>query len=147
MRGTAKTPEPVYAEPQKVRHVQAVSVQQPRTSSSSSSSSSSRSSLADEDLSLTRVVELEDMEVVEEREEVVVPRVSYHSEEERMKPSGVVFYHEEPPKLYDDGSVPSRMAYYHSENERGSYGSSSESGEDDMIIAEYTGTGESIDQV
>ena len=81
------------------------------------------------------------MEVVEE-EAMVVPRVSYHSEEERK---GVVSY-KEPTKLYEDGSMPSRMAYYHSENERMSY-SSSDSGEDDMIIAEYTGTAESIDQV
>ena len=84
------------------------------------------------------------MEVEEEREEMVVPRVSYHSEEE---PRGVVTYHEEPTKLYEDGSLQSRMGYYHSENDRVSYGSSSESGEDDVIIAEYTGTGESIDQV
>ena len=81
------------------------------------------------------------MEVVEE-EDIVVPRVSYHSEEERR---GVVSY-EQSTKLYEDGFVPSRMAYYHSENERMSY-SSSDSGEDDMIIAEYTGTAESIDQV
>ena len=88
------------------------------------------------------------MEVEEEREEVVVPRVSYHSEEEHVNPRGGVVSYEEPAKMYEDASLPSRMAYYHSENERGSYGrSSSESGEDDMIIAEYTGTAESIDQV
>ena len=105
------------------------------------------SSLANEDLSLTRVVELEDMEVVEEREEMVEPRVSFHSEEERHMSRKLPF--EDPAKFHEDVSTPSRMVRYHSENERDSSrgGSSSESGEDDVIIAEYTGTGEAIEQV
>ena len=96
---------------------------------------------------MTRVVELEDMEVVEEREEMVEPRVSFHSEEERHMSRKLPF--EDPAKLHEAGSTPSRMVRYHSENERDSSrgGSSSESGEDDVIIAEYTGTGEAIEQV
>ena len=87
------------------------------------------------------------MEVVEEREEMVEPRVSFHSEEERHMSRKLPF--EDPAKLHEAGSTPSRMVRYHSENEKESSrgGSSSESGEDDVIIAEHTGTGESIDQV
>ena len=135
-RGTAETPEPVYAEPHKVRYEQTMRVQQPRSSSSSSSSSSN------EDLSLTRVVEMEDMEVVEVEEEE--PNVSNHSEEERSKPMVASL---------QEGSPPSRLASYHSEKETVSSGKSSssseeeESGEDDVILAEYTGTGEAIEEV
>ena len=94
---------------------------------------------------MTRVVEMEDMEVVEvEEEETGMPNVSYHSEEERSKPMVASL---------QEGSPPSRLASYHSERETGSSGKSSssseeeESGEDDVILAEYTGTGEAIEEV
>merc|ERR1719336_3323858 len=51
-----------------------------------------------------------------------------------------------------EGSPPSRLARYHSEKETESSGKSSssseeeESGEDDVILAEYTGTGEAIEE-
>ena len=94
---------------------------------------------------MTRVVEMEDMEVVElEEEETGMTNVSYHSEEERSKPMVVSL---------QEGSPPSRLASYHSEKETVSSGKSSssseeeESGEDDVILAEYTGTGEAIEEV
>ena len=78
---------------------------------------------------------------------MVEPRVSFHSEEERHMSRKLPF--EDPAKLHEASSTPSRMVRYHSENERDSSRglSSSESGEDDVIIAEYTGTGEAIEQV
>ena len=94
---------------------------------------------------MTRVVEMEDMEVVEvEEEETGMPIVSYHSEEERSKPMVASL---------QGGSPPIRLASYHSEKETASSGKSSssseeqESGEDDVILAEYTGTGEAIEEV
>ena len=70
-----------------------------------------------------------------------------HTEEECSKPSRVP--QEEPAMLCEDGSIPSRVVCYHSQNERRSIRerSSSESGEEDKIFAEYAGTGESLDQV
>ena len=94
---------------------------------------------------MTRVVEMEDMEVVEvEEEETGMTNVSYHSEEEHSKPMVVSL---------QEGSPPSRLASYHSEKETVSSSKSSssseeeESGEDDVILAEYTGTGEAIEEV
>ena len=79
------------------------------------------------------------MEVEEEE-----TNVSYHSEEERSKPMVASL---------QEGSPPSRLARFHSEKETVSSGKSSssseeeESGEDDVILAEYTGTGEAIEEV
>ena len=85
---------------------------------------------------------MEVVEVVEVEEEET--NVSYHSEEERSKPMVTSL---------QEGSPPSRLASYHSEKETVSSSKSSssseeeESGEDDVILAEYTGTGEAIEEV
>ena len=91
---------------------------------------------------MTRVVEMEVVEV--EEEETGMTNVSNHSEEERSKPMVASL---------QEASPPSRLASYHSEKETVSSGKSSssseeeESGEDDVILAEYTGTGEAIEEV